>query len=248
LGRFINLFRAHISKMLRNYGYEIRKYPDWKYPVLPVFDILVTQLLKDHKQVRFIQIGGNDGIYVDPIRKFYQVDPRWTGHIYEPNPQIYSKLKYNLLQFDNRILSHQIAVSNSSGLSHIFVQDPESRPHASEISSMNKKAFLKQKNYGAKFSEIAIKTETLTNILENFGWKHFEILQIDTEGHECEIIVGLDLQKFKPLIMQIEVGHLKREQINKLTRTIANAGYDIYWGGHESDMVCLFSNYTKLSS
>jgi len=215
--------------------------------VLPVFDILVTQLLKDKKQIRFIQIGGNDGIYVDPIRKFYQVDPRWTGHIYEPNPQIYLKLEHNLLQFDNRILSHQIAVSNLSGVSGIFVQDPESRLHASEISSMNKKAFLKQKNYGAKFTEITIQTETLTNILENFGWKNFEILQIDTEGHESEIIDGLDLQKYKPLIMQIEVGHLKRDQINKLTRTIANAGYDIYWGGHESDMVCLLSNYIKLN-
>ena len=237
--RFLNLSRVQISKALRRNGYEIRKYPNWSYPVLPVFDILVTALFANHKQIRFIQIGGNDGIYVDPIRKYYKTDARWTGHIYEPNPEIYTILENNLLDYKSRILAHEIAVSNYSGQSTIYVQDPKSRPHASEISSMNKKAFLKQKNYGANFTEVSIKTETLTTILDRFGWENFEILQIDTEGHECEIIDGLDLRKFKPIIMQIEVGHLERKQINELTKTIADADYYIYWGGHESDMVCL---------
>jgi hypothetical protein len=102
---------------------------------------------------------------------------------------------------------------------------------------MKKGTFFKQKAIGAKFRKITVRTQTLDQFLSNIAWTDFELLQIDTEGHEMEIMDGLDLATIKPRIIQIEIGHLTRRQINNLTKKLGANGYSIYWGGHQADMV-----------
>jgi FkbM family methyltransferase len=228
-----------MARLFLTFGYEIRKYPNWKFPVLSIFDLAIEAKNRHLNSIRFLQIGGNDGIYVNPLRKYYLSDEKWIGHIYEPNPEMFTSLQRNILDITNRINAHQLAVSNKEGISTLFIQDPTSRPHASEICSMNSKAFSKQKNYGASLSKVSVRTTTLNDELKKYNWSDFEVLQIDTEGYECEIIEGIDFSRFRPKLMQIEVGHLSPAQINQLTRKIAAGGYSIYWGGHQADMVCL---------
>ena len=240
--RFIHLLKSRIIQQLMSHGFELRKYPSWKFPVLPVFNICVDALLSKLDEVRFIQVGGNDGIHVDPLHQFYKSNLQWNGYIFEPNPQVYRELKQNLVGLKNRVTPQPEAISSYIGKSKIYIQDVESRKNSSEISSMNKKAFIKQKNIGANFSELSVRTRTLDDFLSEIGWQDFELLQIDTEGHEEKILDGFNLGLYKPRIIQIEIGHLNRRQINKITRNIAKNGYSIYWGGHQADMVCVRSD------
>lgn len=218
-------------------GYEIRKYPNWDFPVMPIFELCVRSELSHLESVRFIQVGGNDGIQVDPIHDFYKHDERWIGHIFEPNPEIFPSLKNNLREIQSRISAHEVAMSNFAGESELYVQNSDNRKDSSVISSMKRKTFLKQKKIGAKFKTVTVPTQTLDQFLSDIAWTDFELLQIDTEGHEVEIIDGLDLTAIKPRVIQIEIGHLSRRQINKLTRKLGTNGYSIYWGGHQADMV-----------
>ena len=59
----------------------------------------------------------------------------------------------------------------------------------------------------AKVSSIKkIKTQTLNNIILNSKYKDrsFDLLSIDVEGHELEVLKGIDLNKFSPKVIVIE--------------------------------------------
>lgn len=239
--KLFRTLKTKLVKLAMTQGFEIRKYPNFGFSVLPVFQLCIEARLNNQKTIKFVQIGGNDGIHVDPLYPYYSSNDSWIGHIFEPNPEVFKKLHSNISKISNRITAHPVAISDFVGESSLFVQDPETRDNASEISSMNKSVFLEQKDRGAKFYEIQVQTRTLNEFLSEINWKEFDILQIDTEGHEEHIFDELDLNLHCIKIIQVEIGHLNRKQITKITRKIANSGYDIYWGGHQADMVCLKS-------
>ena len=53
---------------------------------------MINTLENTTKDITFIQLGGNDGIYVDPIHKYYVNNQIWKGYVFEPNPEIFEKL------------------------------------------------------------------------------------------------------------------------------------------------------------
>ena len=61
-----------------------------------------------------------------------------------------------------------------------------------------------------------MKKTTLTNILNKLKVNnHFDLLNIDVEGHEYEVLNGLDLKKFRPRIITVEIHVGKTEAIFK---------------------------------
>lgn len=233
--------KSNIHFLLKGLGYEIRKYPGWDFPALPIFDLLVNYLLELPK-VNFIQIGGNDGIYVDPIHRFYSKNSKWGGYIFEPNPVSFSRLEINLKDCKERIFAVNKGISNKNGIMKMFTSYDENSRQDLAVSSFQKKIFLKQKTHKSRTKEILVETITISEFLEKLGWNDFDLLQVDTEGHEYEIFETLDLTRFRPKIMQIETGHLSPKKISALTKKIASANFYIYWGGHQADMVCVQKN------
>ena len=55
---------------------------------------------------------------------------------------------------------------------------------------------------------------TLNNILKNYKViKDFDFLNIDVEGHEFEVLRGLNLNKYRPKLISVEIHVLKTEDI-----------------------------------
>ena len=55
-----------------------------------------------------------------------------------------------------------------------------------------------------------VKRNTLTYILDKYKVKNsFEFLNIDVEGHEIEVLKGINLKKYRPKLISIEI-HVKK--------------------------------------
>ena len=77
----------------------------------------------------------------------------------------------------------------------------------------------------AKISEIKkIKTNTLNNILRlsKFENQKFDLMSVDVEGHELEVFLGFDFDKYSPSIIVVEFLDLSLSKIEIKNQNINN--------------------------
>ena len=77
----------------------------------------------------------------------------------------------------------------------------------------------------AKISEIKkIKTNTLNNILKlsKFENQKFDLMSVDVEGHELEVFLGFDFDKYSPSIIVVEFLDLSLSKIEIKNQNINN--------------------------
>ncbi len=92
-----------------------------------------------------------------------------------------------------------VAVSSEIGEADLYFYHKKS-----PINTIDKKTSDYQK---AKVSDIKkVKTDTLNNIINNskYNNKKFNLLSIDVEGHELQVLKGLDFNKYKPDVIVVE--------------------------------------------
>ena len=83
----------------------------------------------------------------------------------------------------------------------------------------------------AKKDIIYKKTRTLTKILDEYNYinKNIDFLSIDVEGHDFEVLLGLDLKKYRPFVISIEVYDLdlSNPQKNKIINYLNENNYSL---------------------
>ena len=101
------------------------------------------------------------------------------------------------------------------------------------MSSINGK---REKKEGRIQVSIQVKAETLENILDNElsdSNKTIDLLSLDTEGYEFEILNGLNLKKYSPKYLLIEI---YKDQYDKIVKLLFSNGYKLHSN---------FTNYNK---
>ena len=124
------------------------------------------------------------------IKKVFLIEPQKEYFYYLKDK--YKDLK-NIQIFD-------CALSNKNGISFFYIN------HHDLTSSLNilnqKNNFLKFKSilFGVKSGEMIrkktkIKIKTLNNLIKKYKIKQFDLVKIDTEGHEYEVLQGATVLK-----------------------------------------------------
>ena len=73
-----------------------------------------------------------------------------------------------------------------------------------------------EKKIGKNYSILKIKKNSLNNVLYSHKIKkEFELLNIDVEGHEIDVLKGINFKNIRPKIITIEIHVEKTEQIFK---------------------------------
>jgi FkbM family methyltransferase len=68
---------------------------------------------------------------------------------------------------------------------------------------------------GESQKKIPIKSFKLETLLKIYNIKNFEYLNIDTEGNEAEIIKSINFQKYKPILVTVEINDFFSNKSNK---------------------------------
>ncbi len=209
-------------------GIQVAKWPAVPFVSPSVFDMCLDQkwVLEKGASFRFIQVGANDGISGgDPIRK-HVVDRGWAGILIEPQPDVFEKLKANYAD-QPQLYFENVGVSSVEQQMTLYRNKFEKT-----TASLNQSTLHAQRKSSAT-DEIEIQCLRLDSIIKKYDFDFVDLLQVDTEGHELEVMQSIDLKSIKPRMIHFEHGHLTRERLNKMMTLLDSAGYEIHYGGKQ---------------
>jgi FkbM family methyltransferase len=200
----------------------------------------LAKFLKNNSDVFFIQIGSNNGINNDPLRKFI-TSYSLKGILIEPVKYIFDELRQNYAGNKNLIFEN-IAVAESDGVRPFYRLkkiDGRTLPiWYDQLGSFLLDVILKHKEEIPDIEEHIIKEEinclTFQSLISKHNIKKVDIIHIDTEGFDFEIIKLIDFSLIKPSILIYEHKHLSTEDIYKSTQLLNEVGYSIIEDGSDS--------------
>lgn len=169
----------------------------------------------------FIELGANDGLFQSNTA-YFEKKMGWKGILIEPSLMGYELCKVNR---PNSICLNYACVSNEYKYDYVEGDFGDNNP----MGSVNG---LRTMNTNL----VKVKTNTLEKILDEYCNVNIDFLSLDTEGYELEILKGLNLNKYRPKFMLIEV-------YNKDYEAIIN-----YLNLHNYNLHSNFTNYNKIDN
>ncbi len=155
---------------------------------------------------KFIDIGANDGISVSNTFLFALKGAR--GLSFEPVKKIYRQLT-SLYSFNSKIKCFQIGLSDRKGFLEIR-QDGLLSSFVETEDIGCKKLLDKYSNKNASIDKVPI--DTLQNILVQYSeFKEVDFVSLDVEGHELNVLKGIDFSNFNTKCFVIET-HGKNQE------------------------------------
>ena len=141
----------------------------------------------------FIDVGAHKGSYTDLILKNFQTK---NIYMFEPQKKIYNFSKKKYRKFKN-IKIFNTAVSNTNKSKNIYINKHDLTSSLNKLNKKNIYLNFKAKIFGSNISNMIhemyhVKTEKLSTIIKKNKFKKIDLLKIDTEGHEFEVLKGLE--------------------------------------------------------
>jgi FkbM family methyltransferase len=138
----------------------------------------------------FVEVGANDPKVGSNTYSLEVMG--WNGLLIEPNPILSTKLEKN-----RRAKVKQVACSQIEGTLSIYI--PEGASGLAHVINDSEVEMLGQGE------TIVVRAVRLTDLLEQLGFPQtIDYLSIDVEGHEVDVLNGLDLSRFQFQAVTIE--------------------------------------------
>lgn len=185
----------------------------------------------------FIECGAFDG-QLECSCKFFEETMGWTGYNLEPSPHIFANLKRNRPQSRN----YQVALSNRIGTANFkLVSHPQLGLNYGNGSLTHTDLHTQSLiDGGCTFSEVEVALTTFKAFVENEHINHVDLFVLDVEGHELDVIAGMQASPVLPDILCVEVGHTP---LDKVRGPLAALGYVYDISSHVN---AFFVHHTKL--
>jgi len=139
----------------------------------------------------FIDVGSHKGLYTDLFLQNYKIK---KVIMFEPQIEIFNFLKKKYLK-DKRIKIYNRAVSNKNSSQNLKLNHHDLTTTLSVFNDGSFYLRLKAMLFGVKkmtYKTIKIKTIKLDQIFNKKETHKIDLLKIDTEGHEFEVLQGLN--------------------------------------------------------
>ena len=189
-------------------------------------DIYINNFFKNKKNGIYLDVGAYHPL--DGNNTYLLYKKNWQGINIDVNP-LSIELFQRARKFDLNINS---AISSKKRVTKVYF-----RKKINMLNTLSKK-FAKI-NFKNGFQEKKIKSNTLNNILNQSKYKNKKIdfFNLDVEGHELQVLKSIDLKKYKPTLICVEIHNqegifkhnangTKRNPINKF---LLSHKYYIVW-------------------
>jgi FkbM family methyltransferase len=170
-----------------------------------------------------IQVGSHIGdYYTDKV--FHKLNSSAKTILIEPIKTLFDRLVENCTRSypGNNFIFLNIALSNKKGKIKLYVPDIEIFSEKTEPLYIEKglprwtdqltsvyKDHIKDHYINLNFKEFEIECKTLNEIIDEYQVEELNELHVDTEGHDYEILEGLDFNKLKPNKIVFEHKHME---------------------------------------
>ena len=148
--------------------------------------------IMNKKEGFFIELGANDGLFQSNTA-FFEKEMGWSGILIEPSVKGYKECKQNR---PNSICLNYACVSNDYSEDYVKGDFKDNDPMA----SVNGVRCRAKRN-----KLVNVKATTMEKILDEHCHTNIDFLSLDTEGYELNILKGMNLKKYRPNFMLIEI-------------------------------------------
>src|SRR5271166_6111911 len=110
-----------IQRYLSLFGYEIVAIKEPVAARIDILELLLTKVSAERAGFYFIQVGANDGLKDDPLRRFVS-KYHWRGILVEPQPQVFERLVKNY-EAEKQLVFENVAIDDADGTARLCVAD-----------------------------------------------------------------------------------------------------------------------------
>jgi FkbM family methyltransferase len=218
-----------IKSLLNRAGFDIVRYPDPVTPKIDVLDLVLKHVASLTPDFFFIQIGANDGVSSDPIRK-YILNFHWRGILIEPQPDIFRQLVANY-EGETQLILENVAIAAEDGIVSLFtVDDPARAPWVHGTTSLQKSHVTRTFGKSVRIKELKVPALSVSSLLTKHAVSRIDLLQIDAEGFDYDIIRMFDFNRVKPTIINFEYCNIPGPKRRECWRYLADWGYRLVTG------------------
>ncbi len=198
------------KKFIKNsFIYYIYRYFKYKYKSFKSYggsgeDIFINKFFHNLYKGYYIDVGA-----LHPINGSltYLLHKRgWNGiniDMMQENIKLFKIFRKDDINLD-------VAVSSSKGSINAYLFEIGSGLNTNQLTVAKRWKKKINKNFEIR----RVKKDTLNNILLNNNVVNdFDFLNIDVEGHEFDVLKGLNLNKFRPKLIAVEIHVLKTKDI-----------------------------------
>lgn len=194
--------------------------------------------------VKFIQVGSNNGITADPITRFI-TDRNWSGVLVEPVPYLFEELKKNYRNYSNRLKFENSAIANVNGVLNFYRLQKSNNADLpfwyDQLGSFNKDVVLKHRDsvpgFDELFMEDKVNSITFNDLLEKHAVSSVDFIQIDTEGYDYEILKLIPFDKLNLDFIMFENRHLSETDYKQAIRLLKSNGFVV--GSYYKDTIAI---------
>lgn len=227
----LSLFEKFATKQIHSILASRGRETTWRMArngdMIPLLTVLIEYCTLADGKGAIIQIGANDGVMEDPVRKSI-VGLGLPALLVEPLPYMFEQLQKNYatqpgIRFEN------VAVGDKNGEATIYRIDPTAT-HFPEwvhmLASFDKTVITKHGDYDGRIQAVPVPVVTVGELLR----RHPDLgpitaLQIDTEGHDFVVVKSAVEAGCLPKIIHYEHRHLSFDDQIACRDLLAKHGY-----------------------
>jgi FkbM family methyltransferase len=191
-------------KRARRRAFEALGSDRYSHPALDDLDRKLSAYLPQRDGV-FVEAGAFDGHFQSNTYWFERFRD-WSGVLIEPVPQLAAHARRERARakvFEFALVAPNFPEARVrmrfGGTMSILLSDPRlmdgALAHAEEGA-----AIAEVRSY-----ELDVPTSTLSAVLDQSGVGSVDLLSLDVEGHELEVLQGLDLERHTPRFILVEI-------------------------------------------
>ncbi|HET9733607.1 MAG TPA: FkbM family methyltransferase [Acidimicrobiales bacterium] len=204
---------------------------------------IISEFARCFPAAFFVQVGSNDGMKLDPLRRHILRRP-WSGIMIEPLPYVFEQLASQYRDHP-RIALENVAVADHDGTAELFYlpqsADPSLPDWYDALATFRKDVLLKHSEFipdiAERISSVEVPCSTFESICARHSVARIDLIQIDTEGYDFEVIKLIDLERYRPKLVMFEHLHLGPDDLQSCLGRLRSNGYEDL--SDTMDTVCL---------
>ena len=195
-----------------------------------ITEIDFPSILNNIDNCFFIEVGANDGKYLDPLYP-YIIKNNWSGILIEPNHIVFEELKNNYKNTNNLFFENCI-VSDKSGMIDFYYNGDNITTLHNTLSYNYAK-----NNFKEDLKIVPTLSLTFDDLIQKYDVKKVDVLMTDVEGYDLDLLKTFPFNNIKPKVIIAEHAHLyhQNQTLEDIINFLGNQGYEYYI--NDSDIV-----------